>query len=179
MTDPPMLRSLVYPLRLIHPTIIDCCPHLLRSYLGWDQVPAKANKGASGTQHSYPGGSAAFDPYTVERTSGAFGRSLPAPPSAIPGVLFGAPLPAKPGNRLMDTRAPRPARPWTDRLRARPTAARADWARRKPRLLFRVSVVFLLRFAERRFLGLLFQEPPRITRRPPRGPFPCGKRYRK
>ena len=31
-------------------------------------------------------------------------------------------------------------------------------------MLFRLSVVFLLRFAERRFLGLLFQEPPRRTR---------------
>ena len=32
-------------------------------------------------------------------------------------------------------------------------------------LLFRLSVWFLLRFAERRFLGLLFQEPPRKTRK--------------
>jgi hypothetical protein len=31
-------------------------------------------------------------------------------------------------------------------------------------LLFRLSVVFLLRLAERRFCGLLFQEPPRTTR---------------
>ena len=53
-------------------------------------------------------------------TSGAFGRGLPAPPSAFPGVLFGAPFRARPGNGLMDTRAPRPACPWTDRLRARP-----------------------------------------------------------
>ena len=36
---------------------------------------------------------------------------------------------------------------------------------RKPRLLFRLSVVFLLRLAVRRFCGLLFQEPPRTTRR--------------
>ena len=112
-------------------------------------------------------------------TSGAFDRSLPAPPSAVPGVLFGAPVPARPGNGLMDTRAPHPACPWKDRLRARPTAARADWARRNPRLLFRLSVLFLLRFADRRFVGLLFQEPPRTTRRPPRGPFPCEKRYGK
>jgi len=32
-------------------------------------------------------------------------------------------------------------------------------------LLFRFSVVFLLRLAARRFLGLLFQERPRRTRR--------------
>lgn len=31
-------------------------------------------------------------------------------------------------------------------------------------LLFRLSGVFLLRLAERAFLGLLFQEPPRIMR---------------
>ena len=37
-------------------------------------------------------------------------------------------------------------------------------ATRKPTLLLRLSVVFLLRFAERRFCGLLFQEPPRKTR---------------
>lgn len=37
-------------------------------------------------------------------------------------------------------------------------------ATRNPLLLFRLSVVFLLRFAERRFLGLLFQDPPRRTR---------------
>ena len=51
-------------------------------------------------------------------------------------------------------------------------AARADWARRKPTLLFLLSGLFLLRFAERRFLGLLFQEPPRITRWPSHGPLP-------
>ena len=37
-------------------------------------------------------------------------------------------------------------------------------ARRKPLLLLRLSGVFLLRLAERRFVGLLFQEPPRSTR---------------
>lgn len=31
-------------------------------------------------------------------------------------------------------------------------------------LLFLFSGVFLFRYAERRFLALLFQEPPRITR---------------
>ena len=44
---------------------------------------------------------------------------------------------------------------------------------RKPMLLFRLSVVFLFRFDERRFSGLLlFQEPPRITRWPSLGPLP-------
>lgn len=38
------------------------------------------------------------------------------------------------------------------------------WAQRKPRLSFRFAGSFLFRFAERRFLGSLFQEPPRITR---------------
>ena len=33
------------------------------------------------------------------------------------------------------------------------------------RLLFRLSVVFLLRFAERRLSGVLFQDPRRTTRR--------------
>lgn len=40
-------------------------------------------------------------------------------------------------------------------------------------LLFRLSVVFLFRFDVRRFPGLLFQEPPRITRWLSLGPFPC------
>jgi hypothetical protein len=37
-------------------------------------------------------------------------------------------------------------------------------ATRNPLLLFRFVVLFLLRLAERRFCGLLFQEPPRRTR---------------
>jgi len=43
---------------------------------------------------------------------------------------------------------------------------RDGWAaaKRKPRLLFRFSGAFLLRFAGRQFLALLFQLPPRITR---------------
>lgn len=39
-------------------------------------------------------------------------------------------------------------------------------------LLLRLPGLFLLRFAERTFLGLLFQEPPRIARLPALGPFP-------
>jgi len=35
---------------------------------------------------------------------------------------------------------------------------------RKPRLLFRFSGEFLLRFADRQFTGALFQLPPRFTR---------------
>lgn len=38
-------------------------------------------------------------------------------------------------------------------------------ASRKPLLLFRLSGLFLLRLAERKFCGLLFQEAPRRTRR--------------
>ena len=37
-------------------------------------------------------------------------------------------------------------------------------ATRNPMLLFRLSGSFLLRFAARMFLGLLFQDPPRSTR---------------
>jgi hypothetical protein len=44
-------------------------------------------------------------------------------------------------------------------------------------LLFRLSASFLLRLAARRFSGWLFQEPPRTTRRPPRGPLPGERRY--
>jgi hypothetical protein len=43
---------------------------------------------------------------------------------------------------------------------------RVSWARRRPWLLLRLSAVFLLRFAARTFLGLLFQEPPRTAIRP-------------
>ena len=35
---------------------------------------------------------------------------------------------------------------------------------RKPMLLFRLSGLFLLRFADRALSGLLFQDPPRSTR---------------
>ena len=52
--------------------------------------------------------------------------------------------------------------------------ARSVLATRKPRLLFRFVVVFLLRLAERTFLGLLFQEPPRTTRRGDRSGLPRG-----
>jgi hypothetical protein len=44
------------------------------------------------------------------------------------------------------------------------TLAVSVLAKRKPLLLFRLVGLFLLRFAERRFSGLLFQEPPRRTR---------------
>ncbi len=47
----------------------------------------------------------------------------------------------------------------------------ADWREnrktRKPTLLFRLSVLFLLRAEERTQSVLLFHEPPRITRRTP------------
>jgi len=44
------------------------------------------------------------------------------------------------------------------------TLAVSVLAKRNPLLLFRLVGLFLLRFAERRFSGLLFQEPPRRTR---------------
>lgn len=50
-------------------------------------------------------------------------------------------------------------------------------ARRKPRLLLRLPGSFLLRFAERQFLALLFQPPPRLTRfEPEPGPMPLLRR---
>ena len=49
-------------------------------------------------------------------------------------------------------------------------------ARRKPRLLLRLSGAFLLRFAERTLSGSLFQEPPRKTRDRPR-PAPPREGY--
>jgi hypothetical protein len=39
-------------------------------------------------------------------------------------------------------------------------------------LLFRLSALFLFRFDARKFSGLLFQEPPRITRWPSHGLLP-------
>ena len=44
-------------------------------------------------------------------------------------------------------------------------SARPAWARRNPRLLFRFVGSFLFRLAARTLSGLLFQEPPRFTRR--------------
>lgn len=48
-----------------------------------------------------------------------------------------------------------------------PRKARAT---RKPRLLFRFVGLFLLRFADRQFLAVLFQLPPRFTRFEPYRP---------
>ena len=47
-------------------------------------------------------------------------------------------------------------------------------ARRKPRLLLRFDGLFLLRFADRQFLAVLFQLPPRLTRFEPYGS-PTGR----
>jgi hypothetical protein len=71
-----------------------------------------------------------------------------------PGSSF-----ARPGRERLDRdrRAAGPVRRGIHR------AGRAA-ATRNPRLLFRSSGVFLLRFAGRQFLGWLFQLPPRIAR---------------
>ena len=67
--------------------------------------------------------------------------------------------PAHAGTELMDTGG------HTYNLRKGYSPGRpADWTRRNPLLLFRFAVLFLLRLAERRLFGLLFQEPPRNTR---------------
>ena len=47
-------------------------------------------------------------------------------------------------------------------------------ARRKPILLLRLSGVLLLRLATRTLAGLLFHEPPRITRLEPLARFTYG-----
>jgi hypothetical protein len=47
-------------------------------------------------------------------------------------------------------------------------------ARRKPRLLFRFDGWFLFRFADRQFLAVLFQLPPRFTRFEPSGRSPAS-----
>jgi hypothetical protein len=59
---------------------------------------------------------------------------------------------------------------WHDR-KCTPAAT----ATRKPLLSFRLSGLFLLRLAERQFHGLLFQDPPRSTRRL-NSPDPLGLR---
>ena len=51
------------------------------------------------------------------------------------------------------------ARPWTCGI----LAGKNYWAQRRPMLLFLFVGSFLLRFEVRRFLGLLFHEPPRRT----------------
>jgi hypothetical protein len=66
---------------------------------------------------------------------------------------------ARPGRKCLD-RGWRTAGPVRRGIHHAGRAA----AKRNPRLLFRFSGVFLLRFAGRQFLGLLFQLPPRITR---------------
>ena len=77
----------------------------------------------------------------------------------------------------LEARYARHDRPWTAHAHsARPWAGglrlRAVPATRKPALSFRFPAVFLLRFAERRFCGLLFHEPPRNTRRSGAGQAP-------
>ena len=51
-------------------------------------------------------------------------------------------------------------RPWAPVI----GPVRRELARRRPRLLLRLSGLLLFRFAARAFLALLFQEPPRFTR---------------
>ena len=104
--------------------------------------------------------------------AGAFGLAYQPHTASSQDLYLAFPFSARPGNGLMDTRLPRPICPSTERLRAGIFAGRADWARRKPMLLFLLSTSFLFRFDARKFSGLLFQEPPRITRWPSLGPFP-------
>jgi len=112
-----------------------------------------------------------FLPRKPDAPSFVAGQSLRlpyCPGSCLPDLRFGFRVPAGSGSKLMDTRTPRLRHPWMPQLRAHGKAAvllRADWARRNPRLLFRLSGSLLFRLAERTFLGLLFHEPPRRDRR--------------
>ncbi len=99
--------------------------------------------------------------------------NLPAPSPVVPGKAIWLSHPCEAGKRAHghphitpDTSldAPVPDEGHLGRT--------GGLARRKPLLLFRLSGLFLLRFAERTLLGLLFHEPPRNTRSPPYGPFP-------
>ena len=83
----------------------------------------------------------------------------------------GCPEPSRllPARGRPSHRSPERRRADRDRWTAGPVRCgihRDGWAAatRKPRLLFRLSGVFLLRFADRTLRGLLFQPPPRITR---------------
>ena len=93
------------------------------------------------------------------RTAAPVGQPGPgrAPPCTATSRGGGAIVMTGPGRP--QARSPRP---WARGLRPR-----AVLATRNPTLLFRFPVSFLLRFADRRFLGLLFHEPPRNTRRGP------------
>ena len=89
------------------------------------------------------------------RTGGIFAQTrLPTPPVLL-GFAFAL-------RHLRQRTGGCPVR------RMRLTIRRAK-ATRKPRLLFRLSGLFLLRFADRQFLALLFQLPPRFTRFEPTG----------
>lgn len=135
---------------------------------------------------------------------GRRGQARPPGVSAIPCVLLSAPnercipikltsLDAPPRHATrcgaMSRRGSRTtlaAHPWTHRcspaaMLGATALAQVVLAIRNPLFELRLSGVFLLRFAERRFTGLLFQEPPRSTRRifrvgrPPPTPRPTTK----
>ena len=96
------------------------------------------------------------------------GRSvaLRAPSSAVPGMTIRRSRPCEAGKRTHGHPCTTPpaslnARALGDGQHC--AAARADWARRKPMLLFRLSGLFLLRLATRTLFSLLFHEPPRKT----------------
>ena len=108
-------------------------------------------------------------------SSSAWGQQSP-PPAPIrltPDPLFGVPACTRGREIGSWTPAVTPSLSVNRLALDRLLTVRADWARRKPMLLFRLSVVFLFRFDDRRFSGLLlFQEPPRITRWPSLGLLP-------
>lgn|GEM_PF-2950497 len=98
---------------------------------------------------------------------GVFGHSSGVS-DALGNICCGLPAPGRAGLRFALREYSR-----RDGMRAGsigfgdPLLARGAAAGRKPMLLFRLSGVFLLRFAERQFAASLFQLPPRFTRAKP------------
>jgi hypothetical protein len=126
-----------------------------------------------------PSSSVLAMPAAKNRASGTFGlAAYQLRMHAFHAELFGArtpcgaqdPRPWTPADTLaasVDAATPvsGPARGALARLATRRPRLAGVLARRKPRTALRSSRLFLLRLAERRFLGLLFQPPPRTTRR--------------
>ena len=109
-------------------------------------------------------------------TWGTYGIACSAAIGPVPPFLPDTPfqtVPAGPSSQVayQTRRASRicPGTPWRPGTGLRPVRRRCSIGRRaretrKPRLLFSFPGEFLLRFAERQFLALLFQLPPRFTR---------------
>jgi len=110
------------------------------------------------------------------------GRSLPTSPRRA-GLVFARepgraviPIISRPGTETNSLPSRSPAILGRPALTVTPACDKEGFGRRttrNPMLLFLLSGLFLLRIADRQFLALLFQLPPRITRLPVR-PYPLG-----